>query len=540
MMIRKIFPYLLFSFFMLFLVSCYPKKPPPRVESTLTVSTENDPQSLDPRQVRDLGTTTVIHMLYEGLMRLQEGGQVVPALAESVTISPDQKTYTFKLRRSGWSDGQLVTAYDFESTWKSVLHPDFPSANAYQLYVIKGAQSAKECRSCVEHIGVQALDASTLVVELERPIPYFLRLTAAHFFYPVHPSMRLNSIDSQASHNVQLVTNGPFKLEKWSRHNELTAVPQPYYWDRKSVHLDRVTLVVLDNATALQLFHQGELQWTGSPLSTLPIDALTPLNKQGKLEVNPATGLYFIRLNTANPPFNQVKIRQAFAYALQRADLIEHVLQGNQQVALGLIPPSLLKSAPHFRDAQTEQAKKLFQESLAENHLTVADLPKISLCYASSERGHKIAQVAQQQWKEVLGVQVDLESCESKVYFDRLNEKNYQMGIGGWFADIYDPISFLDVFKSKDNGTNNTEWENQEYTSLIERSLDSSQPAERIQLIKSAEQILVQEMPIIPLFYASYNYLKSPTIKNVHFSELGYLDFKHAYFEGQYLQTTID
>ncbi len=140
------------------LVACRQKEQKPGNLTTLHVSCEGDPQTLDPRKVRDLPTATAIHMFYEGLTRNGGNGQPAPALAETITISPDQKTYTFKLRPSAWSNGQPVTAYDFEQTWKSILDPQFPSPNAYQLYVIRGARDAKEGLEPVEHVGVQAKD----------------------------------------------------------------------------------------------------------------------------------------------------------------------------------------------------------------------------------------------------------------------------------------------------------------------------------------------------------------------------------------------
>lgn len=530
-MCKKLIYFLLIPLCVISFTACRKEKPIAH-QSTLRMSCEGDPQTLDPRRARDLPTATTIHMLYEGLMRNHSDGQPIPALAESITISPDQKTYTFKLRHSAWSNGQPVTAYDFEQTWKSVLDPQFPSPNAYQFYVIKGAQEAKEGRAPIEHVGVQAIDHSTLVVQLEQPTPYFLHLTAANFYYPVHGSLRHPSLNSDLFDDSPLITNGPFKLETWNRHNELTAIPNPYYWDKKSVHLDRVALIVLDNPTALQLFHQGDLEWTGSPLSTLSTDALASLRRQKQLEVvTPTAGVYFLRLNTERPPFNHVKIRQAFALALNRADLVEHVLQGNQLPALGIIPTSFIKGKPYFQDFDVKKAQQLFKEALKEQELTLQELPIIALCYATGERAHKIAQVAQQQWKDALGIEVELQSCESKAYFDRLKTHDYQIGVSSWFADIGDPISFLEIFKYKHNGTNNTQWENSNYIELLNQSAKVAQRLPREKLLKQAEEILIQEMPIIPLFYGSYNYVKHPSVKGVYFSEFGYLDFKHAYLD---------
>jgi oligopeptide transport system substrate-binding protein len=518
---------------LLALIGCRKHEPLANTSSTLRISSEGDPQTLDPRRVRDLPTVTVIHMLYEGLTRNQKDGQPAPALAETVTISPDQKTYIFKLRKSEWSDGRPVTAQDFEQTWKSLLDPQFPSPNAYQLYAIQGAQDAKEGRTSTEQIGIYAKDDSTLVVQLDQPTPHFLHLTATHFYYPVHPSLRQPSSNSSNSNESQVVTNGPFKLENWSRHNELSVIQNPYYWDKKNVHLNRITLIVVDNPIALQLFQRGEIDWTGSPLSTLSTDALASLKHEKQLEMMPAAGVYLFRINTERPPFTHSKMRQAFAMALNRKDLVEHVLQGNQLVALGIIPPSFINGHPFFEDHDVSRARELFQEALKEQGLGLENFPRISIHYASGERAHKIAQVAQQQWKENLGIDVDLQSGEAKSYYDRLKTHDYQLGIGSWFADFRDPISFLEIFRLKENGTNNTQWENQDYITFLDQSTKATERAEREQLLKSAEKVLMQDMPIVPLFYSSYNYVKNPSLQGIYFSELGYLDFKNAYWESK-------
>lgn len=520
----------LIPFLLLAVAACRQPQQPRAQSSTLRISMEEDPLTLDPRRVRDLGTATVIHMLYEGLMRSQKEGQPTLAVAEDVIISSDQKTYTFKLRPSFWSNGQPVTAEDFEQTWKSLLDPNFPSPNAYQLYVIRGAQAAKEGKASRDQIGVHAQDNSTLIVELEQPVPYFLHLLATHFFYPVHMSLREQAADASLLPNSQILTNGPFKLESWSRRNELTAISNSHYWDKKSVHLDRIHFLVLDNPTALELFKQGELDWTGSPLSTLSVDALASLKNQGQLEVMPAAGVYLFRVNTEQPPFQHIKMRQAFALALNRKDLVEHALQGNQQPAFGVVPPSFIEGEPFFQDHDVALAQKLFQEALEEQKLTLQNFPQVSISYASNERAHKIAQVAQQHWKENLGIQVALHNSEAKVYYDRLKKHDYQLGIGSWFADIRDPLSFLDIFKLKENGTNNTQWENSQYVALLDQSALATEFPHRKKILKEAEDVMMKEMPIIPLFYASYNYVKNPQLQGIYFSELGYLDFKNAYW----------
>lgn len=496
-------------------------------EATLRISSEVDPQTLDPRLVRDLSTATVIHMLYEGLTRLDEEGYPIFAAAEDVNISDDQKTYTFKLRKAKWNNGKPLTAYDFEKTWKSVLDPNFPAPNAYQLYVIKGAKAAKEDKASLDLVGIKATDDNTLVVNLENPTPYFLNLTSSYFYYPVSSSMRHNKEGDKITPQ-NIVTNGPFKLEEFSHHNQLTAIKNPSYWDSKSVNLDKIQILIVDNPTALSMFERNELDWVGSPMGTIPTDALATLKNDGKLQIQPAAGIYLFRFNTEKPPLNNVKMRNALSLALNRQELIDHVLQGNQIAAKGLIPPSFINHSPFYRDHNATKALELFKEVLTENHLSLNDLPTMTICYGSSERAHKIAQVAQQQWKQALGLDIQLQSCESKVFYERLKTHDYQIGIGSWFADIRDPISFLEVFKYKDNGTNNTQWENSHYVQLLNLSSQANTPAEREKLLLEAELKLIEEMPIAPLFFSAYNYLVQPNVKDVYFSELGYLDFKNA------------
>ena len=328
----------------------------------------------------------------------------------------------------------------------------------------------------------------------------------------------------------QTKSNGPFKIEKWNHHNELTTVPNPHYWDKENVHLSRIQLIVLDNPTALQLYEKKGLDWTGSPLSTLSVDALSSLSKRGDLEIAPSAGVYLIRINTEKAPFNHIKMRQAFALALNRGNLVEYALEGNQVPAFGLIPYSILPGQPHFDDCNLSLARQLFEEAMKEQSLTLAHFPTVIITYASGERPHKIAQVAQQQWKEAFGVNVNLQSNEPKVHYDHLKNRSYQLGIGSWFADFHDPISFLEIFKHKENGTNNTQWEHPQYIALLNASAHAQNPDDRKSLLKQAEHLLINEMPVIPLFYATYNYVKNEAIQGITFSELGYLDFKHAYW----------
>lgn len=467
----------------------------------IKVAISDEPQTLDPRQARNLPTINILQSLYEGLMRQGADGQLIPAAAESFEISPDQLTYTFHLRNAKWSDGTPVTAADFEKTWKSSLDPKNLSPNAYQLDPIKGAEAARNGKTAISDVGVTAKDDLTLIVKLEKPTPYFLNLTTTFFYFPIH-----------TPNESSFVGNGPFTLKHWKHHNEVSLSKNPNYWDQERVNLNELTYVIADDHTALQLFEGGELDWAGSPASTLPTDALKNLKKENRLSVTPGAGTHWVRLNVTDPSLHKPEFRRQLRDALNRKNLVEHVLQGNQAPAYSIVPPAFDHYKPLFTEKNSKEANNI----------------SINLIYGAGERNNKIAQVIQQQWKESLGIEVQLQALENKVLYDRLKKRDYQAALGSWYADYKDPISFLEIFSDKAGGTNNTNWENDRYKELIILSSNEPNAVKRSSQLKEAEKIIVDEAPVIPLFFAAFNYSKNPKITGVHFSELGILDFKLA------------
>jgi oligopeptide transport system substrate-binding protein len=492
----------------------------------VSVAIADDPASLDPRFVRDLTSSTTMRLLFEGLMRTGKDGRIVPGIAESVEISEDQKTYTFHLRTSMWGDGTPLTAEDFVQTWQSILSPSIPAPNAYQLYPIQGAKLAKEGKAPVDAIGVKALDPLTLVVSLEHPAPYFLEMVSCHFFFPVHSEMRALG-DKMPQEEV--IGNGPFQLDSWTKRDELKVAKNPHYWDASHIALEGISFQVLDEQTALQLFRAGQLDWAGSPCSTLPQDTIASLREQNLLHILPAGGTYWFRLNTKRLPFSNEKMRHAFSLSLDRQSLVEHVTQGNQQPAIGIIPPGFgLPPLDAYSGNRVAEASALFAEGLKEAGMTLDSFPQITLSYAYNDRNHKIAQAIQQQWSQSLGVQVALAGSEPQVHLDRVKRGEYWMSLGSWFADIRDPVNFLEIFKFQDNPTNQTFWQNSAYIALLDQADGEADSEKRAQLLAEAEQMLIQAMPVIPLFHSAYNYLKNEKLEGVYFSPLGYLDFKNG------------
>lgn len=491
-------------------------------DEVVRISALDDPSTLDPRKARDLSTATVLHMLYEGLMQMSPAGKVIPAIAEDFALSADKTTYTFHLRKSRWSNGDPLTAHDFVKSWLSVLDPAFPAPNAYQFYMIKNAREAKEGKVPLSEVGIRALDDQRLEVTLSSPTPYFTELLATHFFFPYN----------EKSEGENLISNGPFKLFSWKKHNQLVTLKNPHFWDQHDVRLDGVVVVVVDEQTALKMFERKELDWIGSPMSTLPQDAMATLKRRKALRVTPAAGTHWFRFNTEKKPFNNIKMRRAFAWALNRKDIVEHVTQGSQRPAEAVVPPELgLQTRGLFVDNDTAMAWNAFQEGLDELNLSRDDLGPITLCYPFNDRNHKIAQTVQQQWAKAFGVDIRLENCESTVFYDKLGQADFNIASGSWFADYRDPINFLDVFKYKTNSTNNTRWENAEYIALLDQSALEDDPDQRISTLKRAQSILIYEMPVAPLFFAAFNHVKDERLIGVFFSDLGYVDFRYAFYQ---------
>ena len=303
------------------------------------INIRDEPQTLDPRKARHLNSLAIVHMLFDGLTRGSKEGTAELALAESVDISDDLKSYTFHLKEALWTNGDLVVASDFAYSWKKMLSPDFPSDTAFHLYVIKNAKAAKEGKKSIDEVGIRVLDEKTLAVDLENPTPYFLELLGSPAFFAVN-----QKVDEQnpawAQDAATYVSNGPFQLATWKHQDQLTVQKNEKYWDAPKVKIAAIKLHMLTEETELKMFEKQELDWAGSPLSTLPVDALQFLKNTNELKTKKGLGTYFIRTNTEFLPLSHPSIRKAFALAINRKAIVDHVTQGNQLPATGFVPLS--------------------------------------------------------------------------------------------------------------------------------------------------------------------------------------------------------
>lgn len=490
----------------------------------------SEPPTLDPRKATDTVSISVLKNCFEGLTRIDPKGETIPAAAEKIEISEDQTRYTFTLRDAKWSDGTLVTAHDFEKTWKTMLDPAFPCQFAIDLYIIKNAKAAKTQRCPIDEIGVKALDDKTLQVDLEHPVPYFLSALSTHSFFAT-PSHIVDKYPNWTEEHY--VSNGPFFLKQWRHHDVIILEKNPQYWDKNNVKLEKVNLLLIeDQSTELSMFENNEIDWAGYPLSELPIDAVSSLKEKGGIEHYPISGTYYYVFNTKEFPFTSVNIRKAFALAINRLSIVANVTQMGQIPATGLVPPTMWKNPEdYFKDNDIAEAKKLFALGLKELGITADALPPITLSYNTLQSHHKIAQAIQQQWHQNLGVQVKLENKEWKVYLDELRRHNFQIARLGGLANFNDPINFLDYYRYLSSSNNHSQWSNPHFSELLEQADETADRDRRVALLKEAEKILIDDMPIAPIFFYMGTYLKKPYVKGIFLSDLNDLDLKWAYLE---------
>jgi len=488
-----------------------------------------EPLSIDPRKKTDPVSNTLHFMLYEGLMKLESDGKLSFAIAESVHISQDQLVYTFRLKETFWSDGTPLTAHDFEASWKSLLSPHFPSSASHLLFPILNAKQTKEGLCDLDAVGVRAFDNHTLVVTLERPLPYFLELTAFVTYFPVPFCGREVEAFKGEDH---MVTNGPFKMVFWKDAYEIIVTKNPHFWNEKAVKIDRICMkIISEEKTALHLFEKGKLDWIGGLISPLPIDAIPTLTRANAIKIHPIAGTNFCSFNTKKKLFGNLHIRRAFAYAINRKLIIQHVTQMFDQVATGPVPPILKNGeTPFFTDGDADRARKEFEIGLRELGIKREDLATPTYIFFASELQRRIAHVLQSQWEEVLAIKVDLQSMEIKTFLSKLHQKEFEFAQMSWIAQFYDRMSFLERFIYKNSSRNYGSWESPRFQELVERSFYTLSKQEREQLLEQAEQVISEEMAIAPINHYKALYLTNPKLSDVHISPLGNVDFRYADF----------
>ncbi|SFB33169.1 oligopeptide transport system substrate-binding protein [Lentibacillus halodurans] len=500
-------------------------------EQILNVNIATEPPSLHPQKSTDTTSAAVLDQIFEGLTRVNQDGEAENAMASDIQLSDDKKTYTFTIREDAtWSNGDPVTAKDFEYAWKWVLNPESTDTDfAYYLYPIKNAEAAKAGEVPLDEIGVTVKDDKTLVVELEQPTPYFLQSTAHFTFYPVNHHVAKANPEWASDAGEKYVTNGPFLLDSWQHKSEIVLKKNTNYWDAETVKLETIHMLMIEDLnTELQMYEKGELDWAGSPTGNIPQSAIPSLKQSGRLNISPLAGTYYIEFNTNQEPYNNVNIRKALALSINRQAIVENVSKGGEQPAMALVPTAIWEDNEegYFQDNHVEKAKELLEKGLEEEGLD--ELPTLTFSYNTNESHAAIAQALQDMWRENLGLDVELHNQEWNVYLDSMSEGNYEMGRMGWLGTINDPSNFLNIFETA-GGNNYTDWESEAYANLLEQARTETDEEARQEILGQAEQILMDEMPIAPIYFYTNVWMNKDYVKNINVSTLGGIQYKWGY-----------
>ena len=487
-------------------------------EKIVRIVSGGEPGSLHPALAQGTHESIILDHVYEGLMKRNEKSEIVPGMAESYTMSDDGLTYTFKIREDAkWSNGDAVTAQDFEVAWKYALDPATASDYAYQLYYIEGGQAYNEGTGSADAVGVKAIDEKTLEIKLASPTAYFLELCAFYTYYPVNAKLQ-EEMGSEWSHDGStFVSNGPFVVTAWNHDESVEVVKNDQYYNKDLVKLDGITFYISeDQNTEWQMYQNGETDIN----INLPQDVLGQLMAENNAELKTEAELstYFYRFNTTVKPFDNVKVRKALAMAIDRQSLVDEVTQGGQFPAFAMVPEGVNDATGDFRvnggdyfKEDIEEAKKLLAEGLAEEGM---DTLEFTILYNTSEGHKKIAEAIQQMWNENLGVSVTLENTEFQVKLEREHTLDYEVSRAGWIGDYVDPNTFLDMFTSW-SSQNDTGWTTEDYDKLITDAASEFDVAKRMEYLHEAEDMLMEAMPILPLYYYTKSWTTKPYLTGV-------------------------
>ncbi|MTI65512.1 MAG: peptide ABC transporter substrate-binding protein [Firmicutes bacterium] len=509
-------------------------------EQVLRIDWGDEPPSLDPQLTGDLVSGAILIETLEGMIRLDEYGKVKEGsgMAKSWDVTENGTKYTFHLRDAKWSDGKEVTAQDFEYSWKRAIDPETASSYAFLAYDIKNAEKFNKGEiKDADKLGIKALDKKTLEVKLERPNPAFLSKLQTFTFLPSRKDLVEKWGDKYGSEVEYLVSCGPFKVTKWVHEAELILEKNEDYWDKENVKLQKVEGTMIKNSnTAINMYETGALDFTN--ISAEYLEKYEDVMKKA-----PVAATYYHAFNTENEFFKNKSIRKAFVLSIDRKRILDLRTNGMYPAAYGFVPPGMPGPGKKtFRQANGDlfydlgkgdevkkEAKDLLDKGLKELGKSKEDIDgEIKLLCTEGDSTLALAQIWQQAWKEVLGIDVGIEQATFKIRLDRQDKGDFDLSYTNWWGDYNDPMTFMDMW-IKDGSQNMTNWSNPQYDKLIKKA-QTTTGDERMEAMLEAEKILMEELPIAPHDFGVKVYIEKPYVKGVVRLPLQILQgLKHAY-----------
>jgi len=499
-----------------------------------------EPQTLDPHKAEGVPAANILRDLYEGLIIAAPTGDLLPGVAHSWTSDPSGMRYTFALRTDAkWSNGDALTAADFVYSLRRALDPNTLSRYANILYPIKNAEAVNRGELGVERLGVEALDPQTLQITLEAPTPYFLSLLTHTMTYPVH-SLSVEAHGNQFTRPGNNVSNGAYKMSDWLVQSHIEVERNDYYWDNADTRINRVVYLAIENPDAvLKRYRANELDMT----QEAPARQLDWIKRNINAEytVAPYLGAYYYGLNTLKPPFkDSPELRRAMALSIDRQILTDKLTGGGEVAAYSFVPPvtGYEPQTPEWagwtQAERNTEARRLYAAAgySADNPL------EVEVLYNTSQGHKQLAIAVASMWKQTLGVKTTLRNQEWKVYLQtRANKTDTEIYRSGWIGDYNDAYAFLQLLIS-DNAQNDSGYNNPRFDQLLKQASREADLARRALYLQEAEALMLQDMPVIPIYFYVSKHLIKPWVRGFTPNIMDHVYSKDLWIEHRTVSTS--
>jgi len=462
-----------------------------------------EPETLDIHHSTGMTEFELEVDLFEGLVQYGPAGEPVPGVADRWTVSDDGLTYRFHVRPDArWSNGDPVLADDFVYAFRRAVDPATASSYAFILFPIANAEKITAGDAEPQSLGVAAPGPQSVVITLRAPTPYFLGLLTHHMAFPLHRAT-IEAHGERWTRPGNLVGNGAYRLVRWVPQSEITLVRNEHYWDEAAVKVDEVVFVAgEDQGAALRRYRAGEIDVT----YTLPIEQVEWVTRhlERELHTTPLLATRYYAFNLELPMFrDNLKLRRALSLAVDRAVLVKQVMRGGALPADSWVPPGIggryVQQQPEWSGKDQAERNRMAQQLYAEAGFGPERPARFEMLYSTSENTRRIAIAVAGMWQQTLGAAVTLRNEEWKVYLRSRAEKAFQVIYEGWIGDYNDANTFLELMKSDIGDQNSAGYVNPRYDALMKRAERTIDLDARARLMESAERIMLDDAPIIPL-----------------------------------------
>lgn len=511
----------------------------------MRVNVASEPNSMDPTLNTSMDGGMMLQHNFEGLMKFTNDGEGNAELVEGQAESYEKidngdgtVSYTFKLRPDiKWSDGKEVTANDFVYSWQRLVDPATAAEYNYMIDMVVNANEIMEgTETDLSKLGITAVSDQELKIDLTYDCPYFTQICSFGVTMPLREDI-VKDNDQWTQDPATYISNGPMQMSEWKHSSYIMMVPNTEYYDSEVVTLNSLKWILSDDATSMYAsYKNGEVDFVEK---NFPSDEIPTLLADGTMKVEPMVGTYFVCFNTEVAPFDDARVRQAFSLVIDREYITENVSRAGETPAAAFVPDGVNDAqgaeGESFREvggnyyglsdeeyqANCEEARSLLAEA---GYPDGAGLPTITYSYNTLDSHRVIAESLQEMWQKELGVNVSLSNEDWAVFIDSRHNGDFEIARHGWIADYNDPITFLDMWVTG-GGNNDANYTNEEYDQLIADAKATADPEKRMEALHAAENILMEDAPVAPIYFYTNPYLMADNINGMFYTPLGYFYF---------------